>query len=271
MPELPEVETTLRGISPFLENKKILKVSVYNANLRWPISAEISQDLPGKKINALRRRAKYLILETTSGYMLIHLGMSGSLRITSNNDERMKHDHVVFQLAHQRQLRFNDPRRFGCLLWTQDSPEEHPLLINLGVEPLSEIASASALYLQSRQRKTTIKNFIMDNHIIVGVGNIYANEALFKSGIRPGRSASRVSKHEYTVLLDNIQTTLRLAIEKGGSTLRDFVGGDGKPGYFQQTLAVYGRAGETCFTCNSTIRSKFIGQRNSFYCPKCQR
>ncbi len=271
MPELPEVETTRRGIAPFLENKKILGVDVYNSQLRWPVSEQINHTLPGLQVRTVRRRAKYLIVETAAGYMLMHLGMSGSLRITANSESRLKHDHVVFQLSGKRQLRYNDPRRFGCLLWTDQSPDIHPLIARLGVEPLSDEACATCFFQQSRKRKTPVKNFIMDNHVIVGVGNIYANEALFRSGIRPGRAANRVTKQEYVALLENIQIILRQAIEKGGSTLRDFVGGDGKPGYFQQTLAVYGRAGQACSVCNSEIQSKVIGQRNSFYCRRCQQ
>jgi len=271
MPELPEVETTLRGIKPYLLNKKIVTVTVRDRRLRWPVGDEFEQSIERSVINSIQRRAKYLVLENKHGFFIIHLGMSGSLRITNAEETLLKHDHIIFGLANRKQMRFNDPRRFGCALWLGKNPFNHELLKHLGPEPLSNELEASYLFEKSRKRKVTVKNFIMDNKIIVGVGNIYANESLFMSGIRPTRQAGKVSKKEYTLLLKNIQTVLSNAITMGGSTLRDFVGGDGKPGYFQQTLNVYGREGEPCVNCEKTLTHKVIGQRTSVYCTSCQR
>lgn len=271
MPELPEVETTLRGIKPYLLNKKISTVTVRDRRLRWPVSDDFKGCIENSTIKSLQRRAKYLLLENKSGYFILHLGMSGSLRIANAKEDLLKHDHIIFGLANKKQLRFNDPRRFGCALWLGKDPFSHTLLKDLGPEPLSNQLEASYLYEKSRKRKVAIKNFIMENKVIVGVGNIYANESLFMSGIRPTRQAGKVTRKEYDTLLANIQIVLSNAIEMGGSTLRNFVGGDGKPGYFQQTLNVYGREGEPCVNCKETLKLKIIGQRASVYCIRCQR
>ena len=271
MPELPEVETTLRGIQPYILNKIIKSVDVRDSRLRWPVNKNFTANVENLKITSLTRRAKYLLFENSNGFFVMHLGMSGSMRITSNKESLLKHDHIIFQLAGNKQLRFNDPRRFGCALWLGNKPYEDQLLSGLGPEPLSDEVSAEYLFKTSRKRKVAIKNFIMDNKIIVGVGNIYANEALFMSGIRPTRQAGKITRKEFDCLLENIQKVLSDAIEMGGSTLRDFVGGDGKPGYFQQTLRVYDRENEACVTCAEPIKLKVIGQRASYYCPKCQR
>jgi len=201
---------------------------------------------------------------------MLHLGMSGSLRITEQNEPLRKHDHIVIVFANKKSLRFNDPRRFGCALWLGKDPYQHSLLKFLGPEPFDESFNADYLFLRAKKRKAAIKNFIMDNKIVVGVGNIYANEALFMSGIRPRKAAGRITRQQFAILVDNIKKVLEQSISMGGSTLRDFVGGDGKPGYFQQTLRVYGRAGEPCIHCETSIKQIIIGQRSSFYCPACQ-
>ncbi|NNL11497.1 MAG: bifunctional DNA-formamidopyrimidine glycosylase/DNA-(apurinic or apyrimidinic site) lyase [Pseudomonadales bacterium] len=271
MPELPEVETTKRGIAPYVVGKVIRGVEVRERRLRWPVPRNFSKQLAGAKVLQLERRAKYLLFETQNGFFMLHLGMSGSLRICAPEEALRKHDHLVFSLSGNKQLRFNDPRRFGSALWLGSATYEHTLLRSLGPEPLDNEITAEHLFAMSRKRKVAVKNFIMDNHVVVGVGNIYANEALYLSGIRPRRAAGRVSRGEYVVLLDNIRKVLDASIKMGGSTLRDFVGGDGKPGYFQQTLRVYGREAEPCPTCGNPIKQITVGQRSSFYCANCQR
>ncbi|NNL56361.1 MAG: bifunctional DNA-formamidopyrimidine glycosylase/DNA-(apurinic or apyrimidinic site) lyase [Pseudomonadales bacterium] len=271
MPELPEVETTKRGISPHLVNRVISRVDVRERRLRWPVPRGFAQRIAGHKVLHITRRAKYLLFQLEHGYFMVHLGMSGSLRLAGANEPLLPHDHLIFHLPNGHSLRLNDPRRFGSALWLGQQPEQHPLLRALGPEPFAAACSANYLFERSRKRKVAIKNFIMDNHIVVGVGNIYASEALFLSGIRPRRAAGRVSRAEYSLLLENIRTVLQASIEQGGTTLRDFVGGDGKPGYFQQTLRVYGKAGIACTVCGTAIKQVAIGQRSSFYCPACQR
>ncbi|NNC55358.1 MAG: bifunctional DNA-formamidopyrimidine glycosylase/DNA-(apurinic or apyrimidinic site) lyase [Pseudomonadales bacterium] len=271
MPELPEVETTKRGIAPFLQGKVIHHVEVRERRLRWPVPRNFASKIAGAEVLQVQRRAKYLLFELSHGYFMLHLGMSGSLRICNSEEALRKHDHLVFSLAGNKQLRFNDPRRFGSALWLGSDPHAHPLLCALGPEPLEAAISADYLFEKSRKRKVAIKNFIMDNHVVVGVGNIYANEALYLSGIRPRRAAGRVARAEYIALLANIREVLSASITMGGSSLRDFVGGDGKPGYFQQTLRVYGREGEPCPSCNAPIKQITVGQRSSFYCAHCQR
>jgi len=269
MPELPEVETTRRGISPYVEGKKISAVIVRQAKLRWPIPNALPQALAGKKIKSIARRAKYLLFETTSGHMLIHLGMSGSLRINDRASMPRKHDHVDFILA-KKVLRFHDPRRFGSVLWTQDDPLQHKLLVNLGPEPLSSDFSGEHLHALARHKKVSVKNFIMNSQVVVGVGNIYASEALFMSGIHPQRMAGRVSLQRYEVLAKNIAQVLTQAIQVGGTTLRDFVREDGAPGYFANQLNVYNRKGQPCVVCKKPIQMRVLGQRSSYYCAQCQ-
>ena len=269
MPELPEVETTLRGVSAYLLKKKIKSIQVRQPQLRWPVPAELAsaKDL---SVKALTRRGKYIIATTQSGSIIIHLGMSGSLRIADKPFELRKHDHVLFELSNNKFMLYHDPRRFGTVLWTTDQPELHPLLCKLGPEPLSNDFSGEHLFKNSRNKKVAVKNFIMNGHIVVGVGNIYASDALFRTGIRPGKSSGRVSRTSYDQLADNIKSVLAAAIESGGTTLRDFVNSEGEPGYFQQTLDVYGREGLPCNKCGSLIKQKTIGQRSTFYCPECQ-
>jgi len=243
--------------------------------LRWPVSPEIST-LAGARFSAGKRRGKYLLLTTSAsdpelrGTVLIHLGMSGSLRICTEDTPLRKHDHIEFHFGNGKSLRLHDPRRFGCLLWCDTEATRHPLLASLGPEPLSETFSGDHLFQLSRKRKVSLKNFIMNSQTVVGVGNIYASESLFKTGLRPGRAASRVTREQYTLLADNIKQVLGDAIKMGGTTLRDFINSDGEPGYFSQQLLVYGRASEPCRVCGTPIKSKVIGQRSSFYCPQCQ-
>ena len=270
MPELPEVETTRRGIDPFVANKKIARVIIRERRFRWPIPNGFEKKVNGHTVRSISRRAKYLLFELDHGYFMIHLGMSGSLRIVEQKTAIEKHDHVDFQLPNQLCLRFNDPRRFGSVLWLGKNPLQHKLLNKLGPEPFEECFNGDHLFKTSRKKKVPIKNFIMDNHIVVGAGNIYANEALFISGIRPGRAAGRLTKIECERLASNIIDVLNASIEMGGTTLKDFVGGDGKPGYFQQTLRVYGRNDQPCTQCKTSIKLIRLGQRSTFYCPQCQ-
>jgi formamidopyrimidine-DNA glycosylase len=270
MPELPEVETTLRGIQPYILNRRISRISVREARLRWLVTTETGQ-AEGQVINRLGRRGKYLLLHLNHGGLLIHLGMSGSLRILEEFIAPGKHDHFDIELEDGCCIRFNDPRRFGALLWFGSEPEQHPLLIHLGPEPLSMDFTADYLYTRSRGRRVAVKNFIMNGHIVVGVGNIYASEALFMAGIHPCRQAGRISRQRYAGLVDAIRDVLERAIQRGGTTLRDFVGSDGVPGYFARELLVYDRGGKGCFQCSELIRTKVIGQRSSYYCPSCQR
>jgi len=271
MPELPEVETTRRGIEPHVIGKRVQDVVVRQGALRWPVPAQLPDLLRGTRILGTARRGKYLLLQTPRGHLLIHLGMSGSLRIVSAADPVRKHDHVDIRLQGGAILRFHDPRRFGCLLWLTEPPDTHPLLAELGPEPLSEAFDAAYLLECASGRKAPIKQFIMDSHIVVGVGNIYANEALFAAGIAPQRAAGKVSAARQEALVAEIKAVLARAIEVGGTTLRDFVGGDGKPGYFAQSLQVYGRGGEPCVACGVTLKEIRIGQRSTVFCPKCQR
>lgn len=270
MPELPEVETTLRGIAPYLHGHKIESVAVSQPQLRWPVSPELST-LKQLLVITLYRRAKYLIISTETGHIIIHLGMSGSLRIVDGDEPRRKHDHVEFSLSGGKLMRYHDPRRFGAVLWTADDVADHELLNKLGPEPLAELFDADHLYQAARRRKTAIKNLIMDSHIVVGVGNIYASEALFLAGVRPGQAAGRITRGQAVRIVEAIKQVLADAIMQGGTTLRDFVNSDGAPGYFQQTLNVYGRTTEPCRRCNTQIKSKVIGQRSTFYCPSCQK
>ncbi|SDI26443.1 bifunctional DNA-formamidopyrimidine glycosylase/DNA-(apurinic or apyrimidinic site) lyase [Pseudomonas panipatensis] len=270
MPELPEVETTRRGIAPYLEGQRVSRVIVRDRRLRWPIPEDLDVRLSGQRFVKVERRAKYLLLEAEAGTLICHLGMSGSLRLVQSGLAPAKHEHVDIELESGLALRYTDPRRFGALLWSQ-APLEHELLRHLGPEPLTEAFEGERLYQLSRGRSMAVKPFIMDNAVVVGVGNIYASEALFAAGIDPRREAGTISRARYVRLAEEIKRILGMAIERGGTTLRDFVGGDGQPGYFQQELFVYGRGGEFCKVCGSTLRDVRLGQRASVYCPRCQR
>lgn len=270
MPELPEVETTRRGIAPHIEGVRITAIIVRQPQLRWLVPDAV-QLAVGERVTAVRRRAKYLLLDTARGTIVLHLGMSGSLTVQPMDKPVLKHDHLDIVLEGGHCLRLNDPRRFGACLW--QGADEAPLKLfqNLGPEPLSDAFDGGRLFELSRGRTVAVKNFIMTNAVVVGVGNIYANEALFMAGIDPRRAAGKVSRARYLKLGAHIKIVLAKAIEQGGTTLRDFLGADGKPGYFKVQLKVYGKAGEPCSACGTAIRSVMIGQRNSFYCPSCQR
>ncbi|MCM2320478.1 DNA-(apurinic or apyrimidinic site) lyase [Pseudomonas linyingensis] len=270
MPELPEVETTRRGIAPHLEGHRVTRVIVRERRLRWPIPEDLDVRLSGQRIERVERRAKYLLIGAECGTLIGHLGMSGSLRLIEAGLPAAKHEHVDIELDSGLALRYTDPRRFGALLWSLD-PLNHELLRKLGPEPLGEDFDGERLYQLSRGKRVAVKPFIMDNAVVVGVGNIYATEALFAAGIDPRREAGSISRARYVRLADDIRRILAQAIDCGGTTLRDFVGGDGKPGYFQQELFVYGRGGEFCKVCGSTLREVKLGQRASVYCPRCQR
>ena len=270
MPELPEVETTRRGIAPYLLNQTVTNVIVRQGQLRWPVPANLSEII-GSKIESVQRRAKYLLLETSAGTAILHLGMSGSLRVVDAGTPPEKHDHIDFILSNGKVLRLRDPRRFGAVLWTHQDPLKHKLLRSLGPEPLSDDFNVDYLYQKSRGRSVSIKQFIMNAHIVVGVGNIYACEALFRARISPLHKAGRVSKERYARLVDSIKAVLKEAIEAGGTTLRDFVQVAGNPGYFKQKLYVYGREGKPCLVCGTPIRKIKQGQRSTYYCVKCQR
>jgi len=270
MPELPEVETSRRGIAPWVLNQQVSGVVVRDRRLRWPVPVDIDRELPGQVIRSLRRRAKYLLFETSAGTAMLHLGMSGSLRIIDADEPAGKHDHVDIQFESGKAVRFRDPRRFGSLLWTV-KPFEHDLLRNLGPEPLSSEFGGDYLWRKARGRRVSIKQFIMNGSVVVGVGNIYASEALFLAGIHPKRRADRIAARRMLLLVDAIKSVLQNAIEAGGTTLRDFHGSDGQPGYFRQMLEVYGRDGEPCRRCKRPLSVVVLGQRSTFYCKDCQK
>ena len=272
MPELPEVETTLRGIAPHILRQTVSAVTIRQPKLRWQIPPALPETLRGLVVRECRRRAKYLLIRFDTGVLLIHLGMSGSLRIWQGNAPAAgKHDHVDIAFANGTLLRYHDPRRFGAILWLAGAAEHHNLLKDLGVEPLSDDFTADYLFQALQKRGSPIKTALMDNKIVVGVGNIYANEALFAAGILPTRRADRVSAEECRRLVAEIRSVLQRALKAGGSSLRDFLHSDGQSGYFQQQYQVYGREGEPCRQCGTPIARQTIGQRSSFYCPQCQR
>jgi formamidopyrimidine-DNA glycosylase len=270
MPELPEVETSRKGISPHLLNKKVTGIVLRHHQLRWPIPENLAFHIEGETLLSIDRRAKYLLFNFQSGTVLIHLGMSGSLRICPLNSPAKKHDHadiVFFDCI----LRYTDPRRFGAILWLGLNPESSSLLSHLGPEPFSDDFNGAYLYHRAHQRKLPVKQFIMDQSVVTGVGNIYASEALFMAGINPMRGAGNISPKRYILLVEVIKDILQKAIHQGGTTLKDFVGADGKPGYFQQTLQVYGKTGQPCPHCQTMLKAIKLAARNSVYCPKCQR
>jgi formamidopyrimidine-DNA glycosylase len=271
MPELPEVETTRRGITPHVTGRSVAHLLVREPRLRWPVPRELIEGLPGQTIEAVGRRGKYLLLKTAAGTVLVHLGMSGSLRVIEATAAAGPHDHVDIIFTDGRALRLRDPRRFGSLLWTTHPPEEHPLLRDLGPEPLGGEFSGDYLFNASRGRRVAVKLFLMNSHVVVGVGNIYASEALFLAGIHPLRAAGRIGRERYHRLAAAIRRVLNESITAGGTTLRDFTNGVGEPGYFAIQLRVYGRGGKPCSRCHHSIREIRQGQRSTFYCPVCQR
>ncbi|MFM7121695.1 MAG: bifunctional DNA-formamidopyrimidine glycosylase/DNA-(apurinic or apyrimidinic site) lyase [Gammaproteobacteria bacterium] len=268
MPELPEVETTARGIAPHLVGRSVVSWTLRVPALRWPV--DLPDSLNGARIERVARRAKYILIETPTGALIVHLGMSGSLRILSESRPPLRHDHFDLELDDGRVLRFNDPRRFGSLHWQPHPVGRHWLLADLGVEPLDAAFDGAYLKAAATRRRAPVKNFIMDGRMVVGVGNIYAAESLFLSGIRPTRAAGRVRRVEYDRLAHNIRRVLTRSIVMGGTTLRDFVNHDGQPGYFQQSLWVYGREGEACKACGTLLVGLRLGNRGTVYCPLCQ-
>ncbi len=270
MPELPEVETTRRGIQAQVEGARVERLLVREPRLRWPVPAELAE-LEGERIDEISRRGKYLLLHSHKGTALVHLGMSGSLRLSRPEEPYKKHDHVALLMSSGYELRLHDPRRFGCFLWLQGDPLQHPLLATLGPEPLSAAFNAELLFTRSRGRSSHIKAFIMDSHVVVGVGNIYANEALFAAGIHPNRAAGRISRERYERLVAEIKRIPAWAIGRGGTTLRDFVSGHGDPGYFQLELHAYGRGGLPCSACGTALKELRQQGRATVYCPHCQR
>jgi len=271
MPELPEVETALRGLRPHLVGTRVLALVVRERRLRYPIPLAAEAAVAGHRIRDVRRRAKYLLFELEQGTLLLHLGMSGSLRLVSARIPPTRHDHLDLVLDSGLCLRLRDPRRFGALLWTDAPAEAHPLLRDLGCEPLTAGFDGRYLYRLATGRRIAVKPYIMDSRIVVGVGNIYASEALHLAGIHPSRAAGRISERRYQRLAGAIRQVLRDAIQQGGTSLRDFVQEDGEPGYFRQSLRVYGRQGQPCRGCGGVLRGQRIGQRSSVYCPRCQR
>ncbi len=270
MPELPEVETSLRGVGPYLTGQTIKQIITRTSKLRWEIPVKLSQ-MAGAKILRLSRRAKYLLIHTNQGDLIVHLGMSGSLGILHKGDKVAgKHDHVDLVCENGTVLRYNDPRKFGCWLWAEKA-EEHELIKKLGVEPLSDDFTSGHLFEKSRQKTVAVKNFIMNNENVVGVGNIYASESLFIAGIHPELAAQNLTKKQCERLVKTIKAVLTKSIIQGGTTLKDFIQPNGKAGYFAQELQVYGRKGEECYDCGSLIEAKVIGQRNTYFCPKCQK
>ncbi|HEX3603872.1 MAG TPA: bifunctional DNA-formamidopyrimidine glycosylase/DNA-(apurinic or apyrimidinic site) lyase [Steroidobacteraceae bacterium] len=271
MPELPEVETTRRGIRPALIGRRILDMVVRDRRLRWPVAAKLEAAIRGQVVEGVERRAKYLIIRLGSGSLIVHLGMSGSLRLVGAKTAPKPHDHWDLVLDSGRVLRFHDPRRFGSLHWTQGDPEQHPLLAKLAPEPLSAAFDAEYLFRITRRRAVAIKQLIMNSQLVVGVGNIYASEALFRAGISPRRAARRLTKAEALKLSRAIKAVLKEAIRIGGTTLRDYVNADGEPGYFSQKLFVYERAGDRCRVCKSPVKQFTQGQRSTYWCSTCQR
>lgn len=270
MPELPEVETTRRGILPALSGRTIAQVVIREPRLRWPVASGLGEHLIGQRVCDVRRRAKYLLIDLDKGSLILHLGMSGSLRVLPAATTPLPHDHIDLVLDSGFCLRFNDPRRFGSLHWTDIDPFAHPLLRKLAPEPLDPAFDGAYLAKMARGRRVAIKQLLMNSHVVVGVGNIYASESLFRAGVRPQRAAGRIPRVSFDKLATAIKDVLGDAIRAGGTTLRDYVNADGMPGYFRQKLYVYERADEPCRVCRTPIRQLSQGQRSSYYCPKCQ-
>jgi len=270
MPELPEVETTLRGIAPHITGRKVSSMEVRQPSLRWPVPADLPALVQGQPLTDITRRGKYLLLHFPNGAVLVHLGMSGSLRIVKPEEPALFHDHIDLAFD-DTVLRYCDPRRFGCMLWVEGVPAEHNLLRHLGPEPLTDAFNGEYLFQRTRKRNVAIKQLIMNNDIVVGVGNIYANESLFMARIKPIRKAGTLTRKNCDELVRDIKFVLERSITQGGTTLRDFVGGDGKPGYFQQQLLVYGRAGKPCPECGKALKEVRMNGRSTVYCVGCQK
>jgi formamidopyrimidine-DNA glycosylase len=271
VPELPEVETTRRGIEPHVVGRRIRRLLVHDRRLRWPVDPELAATVQGSTVRRAGRRAKYLLLQTDVGTLILHLGMSGSVRVLPQDTPRIAHDHVDIELDSGQTLRFNDPRRFGCLMFTAQDPGEHPLLRQLAPEPLEETFDGEYVWKITRRRSVAIKQLIMNSHLVVGVGNIYASEALFRARIRPRRRASSLTRVECARLARAIKATLTMALKAGGTTLRDYIGADGNPGYFRQKLYVYERAGSACRVCGGPVKQFTQNARSTYWCPTCQK
>ena len=271
MPELPEVETTRRGIAAALTGHRVADIVIHDRRLRWPVAAHVEAAIRDHTVRAVARRAKYLLIRFDSGTLIVHLGMSGSLRVASAAAPRRTHDHWELLLANGAVLRFHDPRRFGSLHWTDDDPEQHPLLEKLAPEPFSDSFDGDYLFKVTRKRSVAIKQLLMNSQLVVGVGNIYASEALFRAGISPRRAARRITRAQAAKLAAAVKSVLNEAVEIGGTTLRDYVNAEGIPGYFRQKLFVYERAGEACRICKSAVKRFTQGQRSTYWCPSCQR
>jgi len=271
MPELPEVETTRRGVRTALVGRTVEAFDLREPRLRWRVESTLAVELAGQRILDVRRRAKYLLIDLERGTLIAHLGMSGSLRVMQSQSPCLLHDHYDLRLDSGQCLRFNDPRRFGSLHWCTGRPEDHPLLAALGPEPLEDAFDADYIAARAKGRKAAVKLFLMDQRIVVGVGNIYASEALFRAGVRPRRAAGRVRRAEWERLVQSVREVLGEAIRQGGTTLRDYVNAEGTPGYFRQKLFVYERKGEPCRRCGTTIRHLVLGQRSTYFCPGCQK
>jgi formamidopyrimidine-DNA glycosylase len=271
MPELPEVETTRRGLAPHVCGATVTGVVVRNRAMREPVTRNLTRILSGRRIDALERRAKYLLFRAGDGTLIVHLGMSGRLWLVNADTPAATHDHFDLALANGRIVRLRDPRRFGLVLWHKGDPLTHKLLRDIGPEPLSAALNGKWLYRETRTRSGAIKNALMDSHLVAGVGNIYANEALFRARINPRLPARRIGLARYEILVDKIRETLAEAIAAGGSSLRDYVNSAGEAGFFQNRFFVYGRGGDACLACKTPIRSLVLGQRATFYCPRCQR
>jgi formamidopyrimidine-DNA glycosylase len=271
VPDLPEVETTRRGLAPYARKRRIVALALYEPRLRWPVPRELTTQLAGRRIERVGRRAKYLLFTLETGTLLLHLGMSGNLRAVPASTPRLKHDHFDLVLDSGLALRFNDPRRFGSLLYTSEDPAKHALLKDLAPEPFAKRFNAEYLWRITRGRRVALKQLLMNSHLVVGVGNIYASEALFRARLKPQRRATSLTRVEAARLVRAIRTVLSLAIRAGGTTLRDYLGADGAPGYFRQRLYVYERAGRPCRRCGTQVRSLTQGQRSTYYCPVCQK
>ncbi len=271
MPELPEVETTRRSVAPKIVGRRIAKLDIYDPRLRWPVPGDLRKRLEGRVVEEVSRRSKYLLFHVENGSLLVHLGMTGSLTVHAHAPPRRPHDHVDIVFHDGSRLRYHDPRRFGAMLWAPDPALAHPLLRDLGPEPFDPAFDAEYFWRATRRRSAAIKLALMDSRLVVGVGNIYANESLFRAGIRPNTPAGKVSRPRLARLVDEVRAVLSEAIDRGGSTLRDYVNASGEPGYFQLDYRVYGREGEPCRTCGAFIRHRRLGARASFFCPACQR
>lgn len=270
MPELPEVETILSGLKPEIENVRIQNIEIRNPKLRWPISPNLKEILLQQQIFSLARRGKYLLLTLEKGTLIIHLGMSGSLKLVRQSQSPSRHDHMDFCFNNELILRYTDPRRFGAILWTEENPSNHPLLKQLGLEPLEDTFNAVYLLEQAQKRRIAIKTLLMNAKVVVGIGNIYATEALFLARIHPAAFASSLTANQIQVLVESIKKVLQSAIERGGTTLKDFVDSEGRPGYFSQQLNVYGRKGLPCLNCQTILEAMRLNQRTTVFCPHCQ-